>query len=275
MLFAVGGRDELTASEAIAASPMCRRGAGRGVGLSGPSGGDSYRIVRCAMQTAGGLWGRLFGLLFLAVVVGAAALLIVGYGVVVGVGAIAGLILGSVAGILGSMWLGRGFGRSVTFGSMEWSSEKPTPELMAEMREISEISGIDLGAIRSVRPVLATVEADGLSLQLVAIEQHEAGLAMTVDVRTRPGAFPPASMARVSVTDDVATAYRASAQGQGGSLGQMRYQVAVIPAPPPAATRLGIRIERFIDPFSDPGRATVGPWTFSVPLDPTGPTTGA
>lgn len=233
------------------------------------------------MQTTGGLKARLWGLVFLAVVGGTVALLIAGYGVPVGLGALGGLILGSVAGALGVMWLGRGFGRSVTFGSMEWSSDRvlssdgPSAELMAELRELSEISGIDLGPIQTVKPVLVNAVAGGLSVQLVAIEQHEAGLAMTVEVRTGLGAFPPASLARVSVADDVATSYRASAQGQGGSAGLVRYLVSVIPASPRSATRLDIRIERFVDPFPGGGRASVGPWAFSVALDPARPPTGS
>ncbi len=226
-------------------------------------------------QTAGALWDRLLGLLFLALVGGAVALLIAGYGLPVGLGALAGLVLGFVAGTAGTLWLGRGSGRSVTFGSTEWSAERPTAEMMTQLRELGEISGVDLGSIRWVRPVLADAEASGLSVQLVAIELHEAGLAMTVDVRTGPGALPPASMARVVVADNAGTPYRASAQGQGGSPGRMRYQVTVIPVPPPAAMRLEIRIERFADPFPHGGRATPGPWTFSVPLDPTEPPTGA
>jgi hypothetical protein len=222
------------------------------------------------METSGRLWGRLFGFVFLAVIVGAVALLIAGYGVPVGLGALAGLILGAVAGMLSVLWLMRGFGRSVNVAGMEWSSDssgRPTAELMAEMQELSEVQGIDLGRIRSVRPVLQTVEAAGLSVQLVAIEEHEAGLSMTVDVRAGLGAYPPASMARVSLTDDVGTAYRASAQGQGGWPGRMRYQVTAIPPLPPTATRLDIAIDRFVDPFMGSRDRAVGPWAFSVPLD--------
>jgi hypothetical protein len=249
--------------------------------LAALSGGDSYGIVRSTMQATGGLRARLWGLVFLAVLGGTVALLIAGYGVAVGVGALGGLILGSVAGALGVMWLGRGSGRSVTFGNLAWSSEHalssegPSAELMAELRELSEISSVDLGAIQTVTPVLVTAEAGGLSVQLVTIEQREAGLAMTVEVRTGPGAFPPASMARVSVADDVATPYRASAQGQGGSAGVVRYVVSVIPASPRSATRLDIRIERFVDPFPGGGRATVGPWAFSVALNSAQPPTGS
>lgn len=220
------------------------------------------------MDTVGRGWDRLVALLFLAIVVAAVVLLISGYGVAVGIGALAGLVLGFLAGTLGLLWLGRGSGRSITVGGMEWSSEsgQPTAELMAEMQELGEISGVDIGRIRSVVPVLANAEGGGLDLQLVTVEIHEAGLAMTLDVRSQPGALPPASMARVSVTDDAGTAYRASAQGQGGFPGRMQYSVTAIPASPPDATQLEITIDRFFDPFPGSRQPAVGPWTFSVAL---------
>lgn len=222
------------------------------------------------MNEIGGLRARLWGIVFLAVIGGAVALLIAGYGVAVGLGALVGLILGFAAGALGLMWLARGSGRSVVVGGMNWSSDGPSEEHVAELHELSEMSemsSIDLGAILSVRPVLVTTEAGGLSVQLVAIEQHEAGLAMTLAVRLAPGSVRPSSMARVSVSDDAGTSYRASAQAEGGSAGLIRYLVAAIPACPGSATRLNIEIERFFDPFPEYGRATVGPWAFSVTLD--------
>jgi hypothetical protein len=220
------------------------------------------------METIGRGRDRLLGLLVLALVALAIGLLIAGYGVAVGVGALAGMVLGFLAGTLGALWLGRGSGRSITFGGMEWSSEsaQPTAALMAEMQELGEISSVDIGPIRSILPVLARAEAGGLDVELVTVEVHEAGLAMTLDVASRPGTLPPASTARVSVSDDTGTAYRASAQGQGGLPSRMRYAVTAIPAPPPAATRLEITIERFLDPFPGGRQQASGPWRFSVAL---------
>lgn len=220
------------------------------------------------METIGRGRDRLLGLLFLALVALAIGLLIAGYGVAVGVGALAGMVLGFLAGTLGALWLGRGSGRSITFGGTEWSSEsaQPTAALMTEMQELGEISSVDIGPIRSILPALARAEAGGLDVELVTVEVHEAGLAMTLDVASRPGTLPPASMARVSVSDDTGTAYRASAQGQGGLPSRMRYAVTAIPAPPPAATRLEITIERFLDPFPGGRQQASGPWRFSVAL---------
>ena len=220
------------------------------------------------METAGRRWDRLFGLLFLVLVVVVVGLLIAGYGVAVGAGALAGLVLGCLAGTVGVLWLGRGSGRSITFGGMDWSSEsgQPTAELMAEMQEFGEVSSVDIGPIRSVLPVLASAEAGGLDVQLVVVEVHEAGLSMALDVASRPGTTMPASMARVSVSDDAGTTYRVAAQGQGGMPSRMRYAVIAIPVTPPAATRLEITVERFLDPFPGDRRAAIGPWSFSVAL---------
>jgi hypothetical protein len=214
--------------------------------------------------------GRLLGAFFLIVIVAAIVLLIAGYGVPVGLGALIGLILGFVAGSVGSLWLARGPGRSVTFGGRSWASDSsnPGPDQIAEMHELAEIGGVSLGAIRSVTPVLSTATTAGLVVQLVTIEHHEGGLAMSLEVRPKPGTLPPGSFARIAVSDDVETRYRASAVAQGGSGGEIRYAVTAIPAPPAAATQLDVVIERFVDHFPGASReATVGPWSFSVSLN--------
>ena len=231
-------------------------------------GFDRANVSSELMETVGRRWDRLAGLLFLALVVAAVGLLIAGYGIAVGVGALVGLALGFLAGALGALWLGRGSGRSITFGGMEWSSEsgRPTAELIAEMQELGEISSIDIGPIQAVIPVLGSAESGGLNVQLVSVEIHEAGLAMTFDVASHLGTLPPASMARLVVSDDAGTTYRASAQGQGGLPGRMRYAVTAVPTPPTAATALQVRIERFFDPFPGGRSSAVGPWSFTIPL---------
>jgi hypothetical protein len=211
--------------------------------------------------------GRLIGVVILAVFVVGIGLLIAGYGVAVGLGALVGLVLGFVAGSVGSLWLARGPGRSVSFGGREWSSYStgPDPEQIGEMRDLAEISGVSLGAVRSVTPVLSTAEAAGLVVQLVTVEHHEGGLTMILEVRPRPGTVSPGSIARVRVSDELGTRYRALAMSQGGSAGEIRYTLTVIPAPPAEATRIDVVIERFMDAF--PGRSldgTAGPWSFSV-----------
>jgi hypothetical protein len=208
----------------------------------------------------------------LGIVLVAIVVLIAGYGIPVGVGALVGLALGSIAGAIGVLWLAQGPGRSVQFGGHSWSSDDttgaPSADLVAEMRELTDVLAVDLGPIHSILPVLATVEAGGLEVQLLAIEMHEAGAFCGFDVRARPGALPPLPMVNVSVTDDVGTQYRALGQGQGGGHGRMRYEVTVIPAVPKVSRHLSVQIDGFIDPFQGARRTPAGPWAFNVTLPP-------
>jgi hypothetical protein len=222
------------------------------------------------MQEARGA-GRILGLLFLAIWLVAIAALLAGYGVPVGIGALAGLTLGGMAGAVGSLWLGRGGGRSINLGGLAWSSdggvsEAPSGEHLAQMRELGELMGIERGPPVAVVPVLQTVEADGLSVQLVAIEICQAGAALTLDARPLAGAPPPASTPHVLVTDDIGTRYRAAGQGQGGGPTRMRYEIAVVPAPPPAARELIARVDRFSDWFPGARSEAIGPWAFTITL---------
>jgi hypothetical protein len=210
--------------------------------------------------------GRLLGLIAVAITVAVIALLVAGYGVAVGVGAFAGLIIGMVVGLVSTIWFSRGSGRSIAFGSGEWSSGAPPPEAIREMQEMAEVIGVDLGPIRSVRPIVATVASGGLTLQLASLEHHEGGLVMVLEARPSAGVAAPIGMARVKVTDDIGTVYRASAQSQGGSPGQARFEIVAIPVAPAAATRLGVTVERFVDPFGGRDRYPSGPWTFDVSL---------
>jgi hypothetical protein len=131
---------------------------------------------------------------------------------------------------------------------------------------MADVSGVDLGVIRAVRQVLSTAEANGLSVQLVSMEERVGGLLLIADVRAAPGVRMPMGIAVVSVTDDRATRYQAGSQGQSGSPSSMRFEVAIVPIPPPQATRLEITVERFLDPFPGRERSTTGPWTLEVVL---------
>jgi hypothetical protein len=151
---------------------------------------------------------------------------------------------------------------------MTWSSSsQPSAEVMAVMQELGEMADVDLGPVEVIQPVLEAVAAGGLTVELLAIEHHMAGVALAVDVRPASGALPPPFFARVTVRDDIGTAYRASGQGSGGSHGSRRYDVTVLPAPPATATRLEISIDRFLDPMGESRHAPAGPWVFSVPIN--------
>ncbi|HEV2005598.1 MAG TPA: hypothetical protein VGQ85_03210 [Candidatus Limnocylindrales bacterium] len=227
------------------------------------------------MSRANGFRGRIFGLVVLAILIGTIALLVAGYGLAVGLGALAGLVLGFAVGLFAffSTWQGRGqvtFGNSGSSGSWSYMSNVSMDETespMENMRELSEVFTVDLGPVRSIIPVLATSVAAGLTLQLLDVELHEAGLALNLDMEVGHGVLMPPSMARVSITDEAGTAFRASAHSQGGSPTRVRVQVVAIPVPPTGTRNLIVRIAEFVDPpFPHMGRPVAGPWTFAISL---------
>lgn len=211
---------------------------------------------------------RAFGLAFLAVVATAIVALLAGYGVPVGVGAVAGLLLGGIAGFVGVLWLTRGSGRSITIGSTSWSSpdgDRPSDADFAHLREMSELTEVDLGRALAVEPEMAVVEAKGIAIEIVSATVHEGGVRLDVEVRTSPGITPTGHMARVSASDDLGTAYRAAGRGTG-TLQPARYDVTIVPRPPMSARRLTVSVEALVDPFPGASRYLAGPWVFSIPL---------
>ncbi len=216
---------------------------------------------------------RLPPLTFLVIVVVAIVALLAGYGVPVGVGSLAGFVLGAIAGTIGVLWLARGPGHSVELGGMSWSSldtaDGPGIDVSDQFREAMELLSVDLGSIDSIVPVLSTAEADGIDVQLLAIELHVGGASIGFDARNRPGHVMPASMLNASISDDVGTSYRAFGQAQNGGPGRMRYEVTVIPAIPSAARHLSVRVDEFIEPFPLARQPQAGPWVFEVLLPAT------
>jgi hypothetical protein len=221
--------------------------------------------------------GRVWGFVLLAVVVITVVALLVGYGVPVGVGALAGLILGAGSGFVGVLWLGRGAGRSVNLFGFAWDSnplaretDAPDPATRLddkELHEMSQISTVDLGKVDRVIGVLSTCEAASLTAELVSIELHQGGAVAILEVRLAPGTLPPGFFAQVSASDDRETTYRAAGQLLGGQPIPARYELRILPRPPSDARTLDIRVARFVDPFPR-GRAREvrGPWEFQVPL---------
>ena len=203
------------------------------------------------------------------VVLLAIALLIAGQGVAVGVGALVGLILGAAGGLAFVFWLSRNDPSSSSRSSFtvgRSSDGQPSEEFLRDMEGMAELGGVDLGPIRVVRQVLATAEASGLTVQLVSMEERVGGVALTMDVRAGPGVRPPMGLAVISVADDHGTRYQAGSQGLSGSGMSMRFEVAIVPPPPPEATRLEVSVERFLDPFGGRDSPMTGPWVFEVPL---------
>jgi len=219
----------------------------------------------------GGIAIQISALAFVAIVLVTIGLLIGGYGLPTGLGALVGFIVGSLAGLVGVLWLSRGSGRTVSVGGLHWNSQSsrsvdPDLERMALMRELTEVAGVDLGRVRRIVPVTETTKAADLTLQLIDVELHDAGLTINFDVEIGIGTLHPPHMARLSMTDDAGTAYRTSVQGNGSGPSRMRLFGVAIPAVPPSARRLTVRLDEFLDPFPPGPEPVVGPWTFEVDL---------
>ena len=216
---------------------------------------------------------RAGGLILLAILVGTSGLLVVGYGVPVGLGALAGLFLGFLGGLFAWLWTSQGNGQVTFGGATRWFStayaldSTDEESSRAELQELTEVLPVDIGRVRAIVRVLASAEAGGLVIELVNLELCEAGLGFNADVHILQGALPPPWLARVSIEDDAGTAYRASAQAQGSGPPHLRIRIVAIPVPPGSATRLTLRIEEFLDPFPGMGRRLTGPWTFEIPLE--------
>jgi hypothetical protein len=213
---------------------------------------------------------RLPAFLLLGLVLLASALLIAGYGVAVGVGVIAGLVLGGAV-IVAFMAMNPRSGSSVgfrTWGARGGSPDQPAMALLERHgRDLMRVGGVDAGALRRVIPLGDAVEAGGARVEIVAVEIREDGAIATIVAHTRPPVGNVGHFAEVTVSDDAGTAYVATGQGTGGSTpGTSRHEIRFAPAPPESARTLTLRIEAFIDPFPGPAVQLRGPWEFRVAL---------
>src|SRR5258705_7094227 len=100
-------------------------------------------------------------MVFTVIVLVTIGLLVAGYGLPIGVGALVGFILGALGGLVGLLWLARGPGRTIGVGSFQWNmlseqSSNPDLDAMSLMRELSEVLSVDLGRVRRVVPLLQT-----------------------------------------------------------------------------------------------------------------------
>jgi len=213
---------------------------------------------------------RLPALVLLGLVVVAVTLLVAGYGLPVGLGALTGLLLGGIAA-LGVLNLSTRSGRHTSYGT--WSTplvanDQPDHELMARIgRDAMRVAGVDSGVLRRVIPLGDSVEAAGARVELVALEIREDGCIATLVAHTRPPVGSVGHFVDVAVSDDAGTEYVASGQGSGGSgPGASRHEIRIAPRPPDAARTLSLRIDAFADPFPGPSVELRGPWEFRVAL---------
>lgn len=210
---------------------------------------------------------RLPGLVLLAVVLVAAGLLIAGYGLAVGVGVIAGLILGSSV-VLVVLVMGQRSRGAVGFSTSDGSPDQSAQLLMERHgRDSMRVAGVDQGILRRVIAVGTAADAGGARVELVAVEIREDGGIATLVAHVRPPLGYVGQIIEAAVEDDAGTSYVASGQGSGGSSpGATRHEIRFSPAPPETARVLTVRIEQFADPFRGRSEPLHGPWEFHVAL---------
>lgn len=213
---------------------------------------------------------RVPAFLLLGLVLVVTALLIAGYGVAVGVGVMAGLVLGGAV-ILAFLAMNHRSGSGVTFRTWGARGGSPSGPAMALLehhgRDSMRVAGVDAGALRRVIPLGEAVESGGARVELVVLEIREDGCIATLVAHTRPPVGSVGHWVEVAVSDDAGTAYVASGQGSGGSgPGASRHEIRFAPTPPESARTLTIRIESFVDPFPGPSVELRGPWEFRVTL---------
>ena len=205
---------------------------------------------------------RIPGLVFLALVVVAAALLLAGLGVAVGAGLLVGLALGLLVGLTVVLRRPRG---PISFLSSRPGGPEPDHELlMRHHRDQVAVTAVDASELRRVLTVLLTAEAAGIRIELVAVELRADGGVAHLVARARPPAWI-GQLLDVTVSDDAGTAYAAAGQSQGGpNPGVGRIELRFAPTPPARARRLTLRVDAFLDPFPGPARRLPGPWTFEL-----------
>lgn len=210
----------------------------------------------------------MFGLLLVGLVVVAAALLLVGLGVAVGTGVLVGVVLGLVAvgAAMTAMRRNPSAGWSVSLSRAEENAE---PGFLHQFgQSMARVADVDAGRLTSVLPIAAEAVANGVRVELIAVELRTDGGIASMVAHIRPPVAPPGHFAEAHLTDDAGTDYVAAVQGSGGSSpSTARYELRFSPAPPSAATQLEIQVRRFLDPFPErPNVPVEGPWTFTVTL---------
>ena len=134
------------------------------------------------------------------------------------------------------------------------------------MEEMPWLSIVPSPLVRVI-PIGQTVEAAGVTVELLAIEVRERGAVLYW--RARADRELPLQVAEVSVVDDHGTAYRVDPGGGGGNFRSWEGQTFARPAPP-ADARLTIVLDTFRqDPRTlmtggPPMGPVHGPWRFDV-----------
>jgi hypothetical protein len=214
---------------------------------------------------------RLPTLFVIGLVVVATTLLVAGYGVPVGIGVVAGALLGGtwIAAILAMRPRTSG-GSTYWFGGTTTGVlQRPSSQELVERHhhDWMRVATVDASELRRVIAVGTEIEAGGARVELVAVEIRQDGGVAVLVAHTRPPTGQAGHFVDVAVSDDEDTGYVSAGQGNaGGNPGTSRYDVRFAPAPPPDACVLTIRIAAFDSPFPVPAERLEGPWEFLVSL---------
>lgn len=213
---------------------------------------------------------RLPTVFLISLVVVATTLLIAGYGVPVGIGVVAGALLGGtwIAALLAMRPRTSG-ASTYWFGGTTTGTQRPPGQELVERHhhDWMRVAGVDASALSRVIAVGAVVEAGGARVELVAIEVRDDGGVSTVVTHTRPPVGQTGHFVELMVNDDAGTDYVAAGQGSGGGgAGTSRYDIRFSPAPPPGARVLTVRIAAFESPFPVGEQRVMGPWEFTIQL---------
>lgn len=193
--------------------------------------------------------------------------------------------LGFVAGG-GAVWLlgRRGSGTTFLIAKRQRSiaplrrspQQLPPTELERLIHNAGQLAAIDGSALRQVIGMGRSSVANGVTVELIAIEVREAGCRCLLRFRLAGAEmdgelYRPVGSPEVTVVDDLSTRYETGMAdiSQSGTGGEASFHFA--PPPPADARRLTIVIKRFEEPRlpperspSSPGGDTPGPWTFDV-----------
>jgi len=141
----------------------------------------------------------------------------------------------------------------------------------AELLELAEyLINVHLSPLVRVVAIGQQVEADGIRVELIALEVREAGAvlywrAFATDDRIL-------GLAVIEVSDDIGGEYRVFLGGGGGGERAWNGETNVVPAPTTGASMLRVQVTGFegFPPSGFPGaaqvRANEGPWVFEIPL---------
>jgi len=151
-----------------------------------------------------------------------------------------------------------------------WHGDPMSPE-EAELIELAEyFINVHLSPLVRVVAIGQQVEADGIRVELIALEVREAGAVLYWRAFPTEDRMP--GLAVIEVSDDLGGEYRVFLGGGGGGERAWNGETNVVPAPTTGASILQVTVTGFDSfppsgfPGATQGRSNEGPWVFEIPL---------